>query len=70
MYEIVTMVYVNAMNCFVCVGGCGCEWRELRAPGMDLRQTSSARTVARRRLEDSAHAVGDDSSTGEEEDAP
>jgi hypothetical protein len=45
---------------------------ELRAPGMNLRQTSSARSpiVARRRLEDSVHAVDDDSSTGEEEDAP
>ena len=40
---------------------------------MDLWQTSSARspTVAGRHfLEDSAHAVGDDSSTGEEEEAP
>ena len=42
------------------------EWRA----GMDLRQTSRARTVARHFLEDSTHAVDDDSSTGEEEDAP
>ena len=47
-----------------------CEWEESGERAWSLRQTSSARTVARRYLEDSAHAVGDDSSAGEEEDAP